>query len=273
MTGWHTESIPQKLTRLRREVETIQAQLIEAEAQLADRQAEINAFEFEFEARVGYLLDKLSALDREISHYTDLIETIRNRDRFGGAYLSVERQYQRAWEKPTQSAPIPPPEPLPTATEAEIKKLYRQLARQFHPDLAADETERAYRTEQMAAINDAYAARSLVELQRLGQERAIPQAGKAGQTDAQRLAALEAELARCRRRLGEIEIALKRLEQRPSLALSLQVKLAWKRGEDILAQMAQEFEQQVGRKTVERDMLKAQIDQLGPDQGFIPLNR
>jgi DnaJ-class molecular chaperone len=56
-----------------------------------------------------------------------------------------------------------PPKPLSPATEAKIKKLYRQLARSFHPDLASDDADRAYRTDKMTAVNDAYAARSMAE--------------------------------------------------------------------------------------------------------------
>ena len=273
MGKWQSETQDEKLARLRGEVEQVQRNLIEAEADLADRQAEINAFEFEFEARVGYLLDKLSALDDQITQYNDLIETVRNRAIFGNAYLSVEKQYRRAWSKPSRDVPLPPPQPVSPVTEAEIKKLYRKLARQFHPDLAADEPDRLFRTEKMAALNDAYAARSLPELRHLAQEAAYIQTRSAGQTARELVQVLEEELARCRRRLREIQAERRTLEDRPSVKLHLEVNLARRRGEDLLAQTAQDLERQVGRKTAERDLLKAQVDQLGPDQGIIPINR
>ena len=50
----------EQLNRLRSELADIQNQLIDAEAELADRLAEVNAFEFEFEARVGHLIDRLA---------------------------------------------------------------------------------------------------------------------------------------------------------------------------------------------------------------------
>lgn len=274
MASWQSETISQKLTRLRVAVEQAQHDLIEAEAELADRQADVNAFEFEFEARVGYLLDKLAALDEEIERYNELIETVRNRQIFGNAYLSAEKQYRRTWEKPAESAPTPPPQPPSPATEAEIKRLYRQLARRFHPDLAADETERAYRTEKMTAVNDAYAARSLTELLALAQEPspAIFLGGpSSGQTEAQMIEALEGELVRCQRRLREIEIELRNLHRRPSVQLGMEVKLARQRGHDLLGQMAADLEHKIARKTAERDLLKGQIDQLGPDQGVIQI--
>jgi hypothetical protein len=54
---------------------------------------------------------------------------------------------------------------------------------------------------------------------------------------------------------------------------SLEVKAARRQGRDLLAEMAAELESKIARKTAERDMLKAQFDQLGPDMGFIPINR
>jgi len=264
-----------QLTRLRAAVTEAQNKLIEAEAELADRLAEINAFEFEFEARVGHLIDNLDALETEIQRYTERIETIRNREVFGQAHIPIDRQYRRTWEAPPRSAPTPPPKPLDPASEAEVKRLYRQLARRFHPDLARDEADRARRTEKMAAINDAYTARSLVELAALAQEpdTSIDTGPRSGQTEAQLIQALENELERCRQRRQEIEKELRSLRFRPSVELSLEVKAARRQGRDLLAEMTAELEQKIARKTVERDMLKTQFDQLGPDQGIIHIPR
>ena len=120
----------------------------------------------------------------------------------------------------------------------------------------------------MAAINNAYAARSLTELVALAETLNVQRS-----TFNISVEALQAELERCQRRLGEIERELRQLPQRPSVQLSLEVKLARRRGRDLLGEIAAEVEQKLARKTVERDMLKAQFDQLGPEQGFIPLGR
>ena len=85
--------------------------------------------------------------------------------------------------------------------------------------------------------------------------------------------ALRSELSRCERRLREIDKELRNLRFRPSVELSLEVKAARLQGRDVLAEMAEELGRQVARKTAERDMLKAQLDQLGPELGFIPIER
>lgn len=266
----------EKLNQLRATLTQLQEKLIEAESELADQLAEINAFEFQFEARVGHLFDKLEQLEREIQRYNERIQIARNKEIFGYAHVSVEDQYRRTWHAPPKSAPTPPPEPLPPASEAEIKRLYRQLARRYHPDLAQDDHERAWRTEKMQLINDAYAARSLAELAALANDMdSLIDTGplRAGQSEAQLINALQTEIDRCQKRLRGIDKELRGLRYRPSVELSLEVKSARRQGRDLLSEMAADLERKIAKKAVERDMLKAQFDQLGPDQGFIPIPR
>ena len=120
----------------------------------------------------------------------------------------------------------------------------------------------------MAAINAAYAARSLPELVALAQTLNVQHS-----TFHVSLEALQKELDRCQRRLAEIKRELRQMPQRPSVQLSLEVKLARRRGRDLLGEIAADLQRKIARKTAERDMLKAQFDQLGPEQGFIPLKR
>jgi DNA repair exonuclease SbcCD ATPase subunit len=265
----------EQLNHLRAVLAQTQNELIEAEAELADRLAEVAAFEVEFEARVGHLLDSLEALEQEIERYNERIQIARNKAVLGYAHLPVEQQYRRAWRASRSPGPTPPSTPVSPASEAEIKRLYRLLARRFHPDLAQSEADRLVRTQKMAIINDAYAARSLAELIALAQGIDTIETGqeRPGQTEAQLIEALQAELQRRRRRLREIEHELKNLHHRSSVELSLEVKAARRQGRDLLAEMAGDYERRIARKSAERDMLKAQFDQLGPEQGFINIGR
>ena len=265
-----------QLNQLRAELTDVQNQLIDAEANLADQLAEINAFEFEFETRVGHLIDKLEALESGVQRYNERIQIARNRQVFGSAHIPVEAQYRRTWQSPRPSAPTPPPQPLPPASEAEIKRLYRQLARRFHPDLATNERDRIFRTQKMTSINDAYAARSMAELAALAAEpdnRINTGRDVSGQTETQLIQALKGELIRCKSRLREIEQEIKGLHYRPSVDLSLEVKAARRQGRDLLAEMAADIEKRIMKKEVELDMLKAQFNQLGDASGFIIIDR
>ena len=263
------------LNRLRVELTQQQTELKIAEAELADRLADIRAFEADFEAKVGRLSDQLTKLEKDIQRYKDHIEMARNRQVYGNAHLSVEEQYRRTWRTSTPDEPEIEPEPLPPADNAtQLKQLYRQLARRFHPDLASDEAERHRRNLKMAAINDAYEARSLAELVAVAEQSTTTiDIGRHQQTEAQLIDALRVELGRTQRRLRDIKRALRNLTHRPSVELSLAVKAARRQGRDLLAEIAADFEQKIARKIAERDMLKAQIEQSGLDQGFIFIDR
>lgn len=265
--NWQQESAQEKLARLRHEITQAQDKLFEAEAELADRMAEVHAFEARFESRLGKLIDQLAAIEAELNEYLRRIRAYREEQVFGTGYASVEEQYRRTWQVPPPSAPRPPDQPLAPATEVEFKKLYRLLARRYHPDLANDEADRAYRTEKMQAVNDAYAARSMVELAALAAEAKTDATGRQfalGRTDDERIAALQAELARYRRRLREIELEMENLHNRPSVELSLEIKLARRRGRNLMAEIAADLERKIARKTAERDMIKDQFDNLNP---------
>jgi curved DNA-binding protein CbpA len=121
------------------------------------------------------------------------------------------------------------------ATEAQIKKLYRQLCRRFHPDLTQDAAERVWRTEMMTAVNAAYAARSLVELQALAEKPDRSPSAETG-TDEQ---------------------------HSPTMQMNLDVKFAQRQGRDLLAEMAVDVKKDLARKRVELDFLVAQLKQLG----------
>lgn len=267
------ETRANKIARLRAAVEEARTDLINAEAALADARADIEAFEFLFAARMGERLAELAAVEAEVADWLDRIQRRRNEQTFGADFRSVDEQYRRTWQKPPKAAPKRPSEPVSQSTEAQIKKLYRQLARRLHPDLTTEAADRAYRTEMMTAVNDAYAARSLAELlavarQLDGGQPAAPAAS--AQTENEMMRALEEELSRCQRRLQRIQQERQSLHTGPMVSLSLEVKLAQRQGRDLLGEMVADVERKIARKQVERDMIQAQFQNLQrpspPDQ-------
>ncbi len=262
-----TESTAEKVKRLRLELDRLRTELADAEAELNSQLEDVEAFEFRFEAHVGHLLDQLAALESEVNSYLARIKLIRHQQSFAdqtASFEPVEEQFRQTWQQnPETAVPQPSPAP-PPATRAQLKKIYRQLARQFHPDLAIDQADRHYRTDKMAAINDAYQAQSMVELMALAEElEAHQNQGQAGPKPDQEMAqALQEEIDRCRRRLRVIANELQSLPNRSMVDLALQVKLAQREGRDLLAEMVAELEIKIARKSAERDMLRSQFNHL-----------
>ena len=264
----HT-GIENQLAYLRQKIEAAEAELIEREAELVDLRAELAAFRLAYDTQVGRKQAELEAVEVELERCRQRISEYRQwgpggppRTSSGAAYVPVEEQYRRTWQQPREPLPPPPAAPPDAATEARIKKLYRQLCRRFHPDLVQDTAEQAWRTEMMTAVNAAYAARSLVELEALSAQPDRLSAAETG-TDEQRLAALQDRLQQIERRLQEVEQEILDLTNSPEVTLSLDVKFARRQGRDLLAEMAAAVEADLGRKRAELDYLVAEMRQLG----------
>jgi predicted nucleic acid-binding Zn-ribbon protein len=250
-------------------LEKVKPQLIDAETELTEQMAAINAFEFRLRTRISPLASKLDVIEAEIKEYRTKLRwrsdeigdgengrsgwTMRDvEDVVGGAGAAASGDY-RYMDAATQ------PSPEQTADPATLKQLYRQLARRFHPDLALDAADRVYRTSLMIAINTAYATGDLAKLQALALEPDHTDHPDYAQTDQQLAEALQQELARCHRRLEEIKRELEKLENHPSSRLMRRAEQAEAEGRDWLAEVVQQILNKIARKTAERDMLRDEI--------------
>lgn len=276
--SWQAETPQGKIDRLRLELEALQKSYARAEAELAEMEASMRDFETEFNLQVGFLLEELALIEAEVEAYKSRIRQLRMEKNIGEGYQSVEDQYEAKWNAPRRKRPRPQIEPLAEAapiTQARLKKLYRELARQHHPDLALNEEDRARRTAKMAAINEAYKAGSLVELQALADEAAPAEAppsviqtpataaraaAHVSATETDRVQALRDEIDRAQRQLYRVEDAIRNFHHRPLVDLALEVKLARRDGRDLLAEMAAELRRKIARKEAERDMIRSQFD-------------
>jgi len=274
--SWSRRSAGDETARLRSEIERVERDLFEGEAELVDLRAELHAFQLQYAAQVGHLAEELEGVEAEIARCQRQIRQRRQWgasglpvDGSGRTYVPVEEQYRQTWQAPPSVSWRPPEQPLSPAAESQIKVLYRQLCRRFHPDLTQDEGERAWRTERMAAINAAYAARDLAALRDLfdpsrphGGASAAPASFAregARPSDDGSTVALGRRLQRLRQRLEQVEGEIRALMDGEMMALSLDVKLAQRRGRDLLGEMAATAREELARKRVELDLLQAQL--------------
>lgn len=98
-------------------------------------------------------------------------------------------------------------EPMPREDADEIRRLYRQLARTFHPDLTGNERERAFRQEVMLRINHAWDTRDIHAMRAIGEDVRDLLAGKM-------LSVVAWQLAWHRRELARIEVECTKLRSR-----------------------------------------------------------
>jgi capsule polysaccharide export protein KpsE/RkpR len=240
-----------ELARLRAALSAGEARLAEVEQELADVRAEADEFARLYNARVGALQAKLEALDEQVRQ-------ARARGRgyrqvFSEGYASVDEQYRRAWSEapPKVEAPAgPEPAALKEIEVQQLRKLYRELARAHHPDLARDERERERRTRVMAEINAAYAARSLPDLRMLA-GLAAPQAREPEMTPQARVEWLKKEIARVADLIAEREHERIALEHGALMKLKVETAFARRQGRDLLAETARLIENKIKEREIE----------------------
>lgn len=198
-------------------------------AEIADTRATLAGFETACQARVGDLLAEL----REVSAATRaarqrLARLVAMAGEAGeeavaqvldelGMAIDLERDldpdgddltgaHAGAFTEPDDRAfaadrPAPAAASLPAAERAELKRLYRDLARRCHPDLADDPEERARREALMQRVNEAFTAGDADALRGLLSETESDDPRFTERPVEERLAWARAELLRLDRRL------------------------------------------------------------------------
>lgn len=162
----------ERTRRLRDEVAQAQQVLLDTEAQLGEKQATVNAFRMQCRLKIGDLVDRVLHLRAEKQLYLTHLQLLQQAEELGIPYDEDDPfwQAQEQVELDEDEETLLPHLPDTPRDDAAAKRIYRQLARRFHPDLSAGLVEQAYRTSMMAAINNAYSARDVQTLRDLADE-------------------------------------------------------------------------------------------------------
>src|SRR5262249_4354554 len=133
--------------------------------------------------------------------------------------------------------------PLDFTPSDVLKRLYREIAKRIHPDLATNESERAKRNQLMAEANRAYEN---------GDEARLPAILDEWETSPDAITgdSVGAELVRTIRKIHQVQARLARLQidiaalTRSELAvLKVRADSERTRGSDLLAQMAAQLDE------------------------------
>ncbi len=195
------------------EIEQARRNLLTAEAELAEEQAAVNAFRMHCRLKLDRWIERLQEIQVEREKLKTQLELLTQAEDYGIPFEAGDPFWSgEEIEAETQDGETLADEELllptdvPRDKEAE-KRLYRQLARRFHPDLGVTSVEIAYRTEMMAAVNSAYEEGEVQSLYDL-----------AGELDPQEMARLAAirspELRKMRLQLVHLKRRRRRAKQR-----------------------------------------------------------
>lgn len=221
----------EELAKKRDELALLQVQLAERELYLANRRAELTAFEGRYLRQVGVLyaeLDDWSAKIAELladENGTDEARSAATQARAQAADSGAASHREAAESK--EFAPSP-----------ELKSLYREVAKRVHPDLATDDPDRGQRERLMAQANRAYENGDAEALRRILQEYESSPDSVRGTGVAVDLVRILRQLKQVRNRLARIEEEIASLGESDIAILQAKAEDAGRKGRDLLAEMA-----------------------------------
>jgi hypothetical protein len=200
----------EEVSQLTQQLHDARLQLNQAEAALAEEQAAVNAFRMHCRLKLDDLVDALQELAVEKQSLLTRLTLLRQAEAYGVAYDEEEPFWQSEAflaDEDEEELLLPTDTPRDKAAE---KRLYRELARRFHPDMAETAVEQAYMTSMMAAVNNAYEKNDTQTLYDL-----------AGELDPSELRDLHAIEAVESRKLREQILKAQRLQRKADQRLTL----------------------------------------------------
>ena len=154
-----------ELSRKREELADLQARLAELELQLLTLRLELTEFEALYHSKVGALYAELDEVEALIA---ERLAQLRPLDTEAAeAATDARKRADDSHHVADESARELPPH---VERSQRLKDLYRTAAKEFHPDLAQDESDRLIRERLMTEANLAYAKGDEVKLESILEE-------------------------------------------------------------------------------------------------------
>ena len=239
------------VAQLENEVFALREQLARLEQEHADLRVELRDFELLYHARVGPFEAQLAEAQLHIDEYRLRIELVQWRGKsLSPVQLEAEVEQRLRAERERAEAihanadfarSFAPPPPIDPAAELDLKQVYRELAKRTHPDLAADDDDRAIRSQHMVDVNALYAEQNLEGLRQILRQ-IEPQRFVQNETPEQRLARLKDERLRLEAAIWRVRVEISDVNRDPLMALKLEAALARSRRRDVLAETAQQVQ-------------------------------
>lgn len=219
----------------------LESELIQRELDLATLHGELRAFEIRYLRMVGTRYAELDEIEARIAEIQASL-TPKNKDSQDLAEQARAKAQESAQafngtQEPLRQEMFSPSEPL--------KKLYRQVAKSLHPDLATDKEERARRGRFMAEANRAYEEGDEDRLESILREwETSPDSVKGDGLGADLIRVIR-KIAQVQERLHVIDTEIAEIERSDLYQLKTKVEEAENEGRDLLGEMVFQLDGQI----------------------------
>ncbi len=222
------------------EQSALQADLAERELRAETLRAELGAFERQYLHFVGSRYAELDELKAQLAsrRAAEQPEDARAQKAAAEARVRAEDTKSSAGEKSEEA-------PKSFEASPEMKRLYREVAKRVHPDLAADGSERARRQELMAEANQAYERGDEARLTKILTSYECSPESVQGEGAGAELIRVIRRISQARSRVAELEAEVEQLLHSDLYQLKSKLDEASKLGRDVLAEMTAKVEEQI----------------------------
>lgn len=227
----------QELEKKLEELASLEAELIQRELDLATLRAELAEFESRYLRTVGVLYAELDEIEAQIAE-----AQARRRPSDSKAQEDATRARAQAEESAQTARPAAEPRPKPTE---DLKKLFREVAKCIHPDLATNDTDRERREKLMAEVNLAYENGDEAKLRRvLADWESSPDTVEGEGVGAELIRVIR-KIAQIQRRLVDIDAEIEQLRTSDVYELKAKADDAESHGRELLKELASQVENQI----------------------------
>lgn len=234
------QSAERDLQTLRDRAGRLDAALAERTAEVRRVEADLTAFKIRYRHDVGRLHERLDELEAAIAE-AELGE--------------IDRRLQS--EGAGAPRPAEPPASAPRFTSDAVRRLFRDVAKAIHPDLARDASGRDRRHALMIEANKAYAVGDAERLRAILQSwKRRPDAVPGTDAAAERLRLL-ARIAEIEEQLASCAAALAACHESPLWKLKVMVDEASASGKDLVADMVRRLKRDILVATNRLDALRS----------------
>jgi hypothetical protein len=234
----HLSPEEQELARKRQELAILQAELTDRELSLANLRAELAAFEGRYLREVGILYAELDDWNAKIAEFAaQAAGTEEAHAAASQARAQADESYAAAHGEAAKAADFSP--------SPELRKLFREVVRQIHPDNAADEADRKVRNRLTAEANLAYRRGDAEALRRILEDyKSSPESVK-GDGAAADLQRILLQIRQISKRLAQIEAEVAELTSSEIALLMAKLETAKTQGRDLLAEMKKDVQRRI----------------------------
>jgi len=223
------ERDPDDLESLRARMASLEAVLHQRRADVAKVESSLDAFKVRYRHEVGLLHEELDELERAIAEAESEVRASRPQPETG----------------PTAARPSSQRQPQLRYTSDAVRRLFRDVAKAIHPDLARDEHTRDRRHTLMIEANRAYALGDEERLRSILQAwEKSPEAVHGEGEQAARLR-LTRRIAQIEEQLNVYAIDLAALKDTPMWKLKTMVDEAAGRGKNLVRDMVRRLQRDI----------------------------